>query len=272
MRDECTITRDGAVAILTLNRPEQLNAFNGALYAAMLEAIDEVDNDPSVRAIVFTGAGRIYCAGADFREGFDAPAFKHLEIVEDGEARDSGGVLNLRLFALDKPVIAAVNGSAVGIGATMLLPMDIRVGSNTAKFSFPFSRRGIVFDGAASWFLPRLVGYSKAYEWVLRGHLFGAEEALAAGFMNQLTAPENVLSTALEIAHDIAQNCSPTSLAQNKQLMRQSMLGDGKTYGPHQAHISESRMLNEAFTSHDCEEGVKAFMEKRAPRFEDYKP
>ena len=264
----CPITRDGAVAILTLNRPEQLNAYNGHLHMAMMEAVDAVDKDPSVRAIVVTGAGRAFCAGADFREGFNSPAFEDVQKIKDGVVRDAGGLLNLRIFESDKPFIAAVNGAAVGIGATMLLPMDIRIASNKAKFSFPFTQRGIVFDGAASFFLPRIVGWAKAREWGLKGDLFLAQEALDAGYMNELTEPGKELARALEIAHDLAEKCSPTSLAHSKQLLRASMLGNT----PMQAHMMESDMLQKAFVAPDCIEGVSAFLEKRAPKFEDHKP
>lgn len=268
MSDICPITRDGAVAILTLNRPEQMNAYNGHLHFAMLEAVETVNTDPSVRAVVVTGAGRAFCAGADFREGFNSPAFKDVQEIKDGIVRDAGGILNLAIFESDKPFIAAVNGAAVGIGATMLLPMDIRIASNKAKFSFPFTQRGIVFDGAASFLLPRIAGWAKAYEWSLKGDLFSAQEALDAGYMNELTEPGDELNRALDIAQHLATNCSPASLARNKQLLRASMLGAT----PMQAHMMESDMLQKAFASPDCTEGVTAFMEKRAPKFEDFKP
>lgn len=260
--------KDPSVRIITLNRPDELNAYNGAMHTALLEAIDVADRDNSVRVIVVTGAGRVFCSGADFREGFDS--LGKIQPMEGDVQRDAGGVLNLRIFECDTPVIGAVNGSAVGIGSTMLIPMDMRIASNKAKFSMPFARRGIVFDGAASWFLPRLVGFSKAQEWIMRGHLFMADEALAAGFVNQLVEPEDVLPTALEIARDIAQNCAPESVAINKQLLRASMLGHGTLdAGPMAAHIAESRHLNRRFTEEDCQEGVRAFLEKRAPQFKD---
>lgn len=265
--NEILITNEGAVRLLTLNRPLKLNAYNVATHKALLSAINEADNDPSVRVIVVTGAGKVFCAGADFEEGFDSFAKTNAVDMIDGVKRDLGGVLNLRIYECDTPIIAAINGSAVGIGATMTIPMDIRIASNTAKFAFPFARRGIVFDGAASYFLPRLVGFAKAYEWILKGDIFSAEDALAGGFVSELTEPDNVLPRALKLARDIAQNCSPTSAAYNKQLLRASMAGNG----PMAAHQMESKMLAEAFTSPDCAEGVKAFLEKRAPKFNDRK-
>jgi enoyl-CoA hydratase/carnithine racemase len=265
---EVLSTRDGAVAVLTLNRPDKMNAYNAALHTALLNAVDEADNDPTVRVIVVTGAGRVYCAGADFEEGFIS--FSDDSIVEtvDGVDRDLGGILNLRIHNSDTPIIAAINGSAVGIGATMLVPMDIRIASNKAKFSFPFARRGIVFDGAASWFLPRLVGFAKAYEWILKANLFPASEALAGGLVSELVEPDQVLPRAMELAHDIANNCSPESVAQNKRLLRASMAGNG----PMAAHMAESETLMRLFREHDCAEGVNAFLEKRAPKFKDREP
>jgi len=262
---EVLIENDGAVRLLTLNRPEKLNAYNVATHTALLYAIDEADNDPKVRVIVVTGAGKVFCAGADFEEGFVSFAETDEVDMIDGVKRDLGGVLNIRMHECDTPIIAAINGSAVGIGATMLINMDIRIASNKAKFSFPFARRGIVFDGAASYFLPRLVGFSKASEWILKGDLFPASEAMAGGFLTETVEPEDVLPRAMEVAQDIAQNCSPTSTANNKRLLRESMAGNG----PMAAHSLESQMLAKAFVSHDCAEGVKAFLEKRAPEFND---
>jgi enoyl-CoA hydratase/carnithine racemase len=265
---EVLITNEGAVRILTLNRPEKLNAYNVALHSALLKAIDEADNDPSVRVIVVTGSGRVFCAGADFEEGFNS--FAETDAVEtiEGVKRDLGGVLNIRVHECDTPIIAAINGSAVGIGATMLINMDIRIASSQAKFSFPFARRGIVFDGAASYFLPRLVGFSKAYEWILKADLFPATEALEAGFVTEIVDPDQVMPRAMELATDIAQNCAPESVALNKQLLRASMTGNG----PMAAHTLESKMLADRFVSYDCAEGVKAFLEKRAPDFKDREP
>ena len=267
------VTRDEqtpAVALLTLNRPEAMNSYNIALHTAMLEAIQAADADPSVRVIVLTGAGRAFCAGADISEGFGSAGVDNVPETHEGEMRDAGGILNLAIFECDTPIIAAVNGAAVGIGATMLCPMDIRIGSNKAKYAFPFARRGIACDGAASWFLPRLVGFAKANEWILKASFIPAEELQRAGFFSEICDPQDVLPRALELARDIATNCSPTSTANNKRLMRASMLGGGTlSDAPFTQHMMESRMLNKAFVSADCAEGVQSFLEKRAPRFKD---
>lgn len=265
-RDEQT----PSVQLLTLNRPEAMNSYNMALHDAMLEAIQAADADPSVRVIVITGAGRAFCAGADISEGFGSAGVDKVPVMHEGEMRDAGGILNLAVFECDTPIIAAVNGAAVGIGATMLCPMDIRIGSNKAKYAFPFARRGIAFDGAASWFLPRLVGFAKANEWILKASFISAEELQSAGFFSEICDPEDVLPRALELARDIAVNCSPTSTAYNKRLLRASMLGGGTlSDAPFNLHMMESRMLNKAFVSHDCAEGVQSFLEKRAPQFKD---
>lgn len=267
------VTRDDqtpSVALLTLNRPEAMNSYNMALHEAMLSAIQAADADPSVRVIVMTGAGRAFCAGADISEGFSSAGVDSVPEMHEGEMRDAGGILNLAVFDCDTPIIAAVNGAAVGIGATMLCPMDIRIGSNRAKYAFPFARRGIACDGAASWFLPRLVGFAKANEWILKASFISADELQRAGFFSEICDPEDVLPRALELARDIAVNCSPTSTANNKRLLRASMLGGG-TLGeaPFTLHMMESKMLNKAFVSPDCAEGVQSFLEKRAPQFKD---
>lgn len=259
-----------AVCLLTLNRPEAMNSYNMALHTAMLGAIQAADADPSVRVIVITGAGRAFCAGADISEGFASAGVDSVPEMHEGIMRDAGGILNLAVFECDTPIIAAVNGAAVGIGATMLCPMDIRIGSNKAKYAFPFARRGIVCDGAASWFLPRLVGFAKANEWILKASFISPEELHRTGFFSEICDPEDVLPTALNLARDIAVNCSPTSTANNKRLLRTSMLGGG-TLGdaPFGLHMMESDMLSKAFVSPDCAEGVQSFLEKRAPKFKD---
>lgn len=265
-----TYAQTGAIAVITLNRPEKMNAYNVELHTQLHDAIDKADRDNSVRVMVVTGAGKAFCAGADISQGFTGGGFAAGAPVLDGIERDYGGILNLRTFECDTPIIAAVNGVAVGIGATMLLPMDIKIVSSKAKFAFPFSRRGIVYDGAASWFLPRIVGVSRAQEWVLTGRLILPDEALAAGMINQIVEPEDVLKTAMALAEDMAVNVSPESAAHIKQLAREALL-NGPEYGggPMRAHMAESERLMKMFPAHDCVEGVQAFLEKRAPKFKD---
>lgn len=269
-------TQDG-VRLITLNRPEKMNAYNVALHKALHDAIDAADHDPKARVIVITGAGKAFCAGADISEGFTGAGLAEAPPQIDGMNRDYGGILALRIYHCDTPIIAAINGVAVGIGATMTLPMDIKILSNKARMGFPFARRGIVFDAASSWFLPRMVGFAKAQEWIAKGEIFTAQTAFDAGLVSELAAPEDVLPRAMEIAKDIAQNCSPESTARNKQLMRASQMnsfdyGSGPQTGPMGAHMAESAILQKAFVSHDCLEGVQAFLEKRAPKFADYAP
>ncbi|WP_409433141.1 enoyl-CoA hydratase-related protein [Litorimonas sp. RW-G-Af-16] len=257
------------VAILTLNRPEAMNSFNVDMCYEMIAAVEAADADPNIRVIVVTGAGRAFCAGADISQGFDAVAPSEVDEAT-GIGRDLGGVLNLALFDCDTPILAAINGAAVGIGATMTIPMDIRIASEKSKFAFPFARRGIVFDGAASWFLPRLVGFAKANEWILKADIIMADEMQRAGFVSEVLAPKNVLPRALDLARDIAVNCSPTSTAINKRLLRDSMFGSGAMDGAaYQMHLKESELLTKAFASYDCHEGVTAFFEKRPPKFKN---
>jgi len=263
-------TENTSVAILTLNRPEAMNSFNTVMFRELQRAYTELDTDPTVRVIVVTGAGRAFCAGADISEGFSSAGLANAPSIHDGVVRDAGGELVLDMFKIDTPIIGAVNGHAVGIGATMTMPMDIRICSEKTKWAFPFARRGIVFDGAASWFLPRLVGWAKANEWILKADIISPDEMYRAGYVSEIHPPEAVLPRALELARDIAQNCSPTSTANNKRLLRASMMGHGVLEeAAFMSHIEESRYLNQAFVSADCEEGVRAFLEKRAPNFSD---
>ena len=255
------------VAVLTLHRPDRMNAFTAEMGAEMVEALETLDADPDVRAIVVTGDGRAFCAGADIEGGFGSiQSREHLPEPIDGVDRDMGGVLNLALYNLDTFIVGAVNGAAVGIGFTMLLPMDMIVAAEGAKMAAPFTRRGIVFDGASSFLLPKLVGWSTARDWSLTGRTFRSEEAKEARLVNELAPAAEVLPRALAIARDVATNCSPQSIAINKQLLRQSLEGAG----PMDLHMAESRELNARFTHPDCAEGVQSFFEKRAPEFESY--
>lgn len=260
----------GAIATITLNRPDKMNAYNYALHSELLDAIKRGDADNNIRVMVITGAGKAFCAGADLDLGFSEGDFVNEDDVVDGISRDIGGILNIATFASDTPIIAAINGHAIGIGATMLLPMDIKIASRKSKFAFPFGRRGIVYDGAASFFLPRVVGMAKAQEWILKGDIILADEALSAGLVSEVVEPDQVLTRAMALAKDIAENISPESAARNKQLLRASIYGDSRYDTPAMsAHMLESQFLNEAFSGPDCLEGVKSFMEKRPPKFKN---
>ena len=201
-------TVDG-VATVTLNRPEKLNAVTSVLLREMLAAFDHADADDAVRAVIVTGAGRAFCAGADLSAGtqtFDRSTRQRPE--GDGEHRDGGGLVALRIYDMKKPVIAAINGPAVGFGVTMTLPMDIRIASSAARMGFVFARRGVVPEACSTWFLPRLVGIQQAAEWVYTGRVFGADEALAGGLVSRVVAPEALLPTAMALAREIADNTS----------------------------------------------------------------
>ena len=275
MTNTITTHRDGAVGILTLSRPDRMNAFNLTMCHELIGALKDFDADPDVRAIVVRGEGRAFCAGADIEGGFgNGMNTATPPPTENGIVRDSGGWLNLETWELDTPVIAAVHGAAVGVGFTMLLPMDFIVAAEGTKMAIPFTRRGIVFDGAASYFLPRIVGLAKARDWAITGRTFRAEEAHEAGMITELVADgDTAFTRAMEIATDIAENCAPESVALNKQLLRASIenrLGDYDTARMN-LHMMESEMLNTRFVSPDCAEGVKSFFEKRKPEFAAYK-
>ncbi len=257
--------RDGPVLTLTLNRPEALNAMTAQLRGDFCAALDRADADDEVRAIVVTGAGRAFCAGADLSRGastFDKTG-QAPEFGGHARERDGGGVLALRLFACKKPLIAAVNGAAVGIGATMVLPMDIRIASSEARFGYVFARRGIVPDACASWFLPRVVGIARALEWTMSGRVFAATEALATHLVSELCEPQQLLARARAIALEIAENTAPVSIALTRQMLWR-MLGASH---PMEAHRVESHAIAARGKSGDAHEGVLAFLEKRVPAF-----
>lgn len=254
---------EDGVLLLTLDRPEKLNAFTRTMLDELLDALDRADADDAVRAIVFTGAGRAFCAGADLSAGagtFDAEANPNRP---KGLNRDGGGLLTLRLYDCLKPVIAAVNGAAVGVGATMQLPMDVRIASDDARFGFVFARRGIVPEACSSWFLPRVVGISRALEWSCSGRVFDAEEALAGGLVSEITAPGALIDRAREKALEIAANTSAVSVALTRQMMWRMLGADH----PMEAHRLDSRGVHHLGQSGDAREGVASFLEKRPPAF-----
>ena len=278
-----TITTEVSEGIftLTLNRPEKMNSFTGEMMQEMIAAFDEADADDSVRAVIVTGAGeRAFCAGADLSAGgatFDyakradrndnqsaVKADGTIDVTHEG-ARDGGGRVTMRIFNSKKPVIGAINGAAVGIGVTMQLPMDIRIASTTARFGFVFARRGIVPEAASSWFLPRLVGISQALEWCYSGKVFGADEALKGGLIRSIHEPDDLLTAARNLAHELTKESAPVSIALTRQMMWR-MLGAAH---PMEAHKLDSRAIWSRGAGGDAKEGVTSFLEKRAAAYPD---
>ncbi len=283
-RQETRLEVADGIATLTLDRPDRLNAFTGRMMHEIIAAFDETDANDEVRVVVVTGAGRAFCAGADLSEGaktFDyaartdslsSRAGQDSPVRADGTVdyaheavRDGGGRVTLRIFDSLKPVIAAVNGAAVGVGATMQLPMDIRLASTEARFGFVFARRGIVPEACSSWFLPRLVGISRAMEWCATGRVFTADEALAGGLVRSLHAPGELLPAARALAREIADNTAPVSIALTRQMLWRMLGADH----PMEAHRLDSRAIYARGRQADSKEGVLSFLEKRPARFPD---
>ena len=269
--EQIKLEKDGPIAVLTLNRPEKMNAFTAKMMFEMIEAFDLTDADDDIRAVIVTGTGeRAFCAGADLSEG--ASTFDYEARAEAGEAgrtskedklRDGGGRLTLRMFDSLKPIIGAVNGAAVGVGVTMQLPMDIRIASDNARFGFVFNRRGINPEACSSWFLPRLVGISQALEWCYSGRVFPAQEALEGGLVRSVHPQAELMGVAREIAMEMAENTAAVSTSLTRQLMWR-MLG-----APHpmDAHIVDSASIYSRGQSADAKEGVMSFLEKRKPNY-----
>jgi enoyl-CoA hydratase/carnithine racemase len=256
---------EDGVLTLTLDRPEQLNAFTDVMKRELIDAFDRADADDAVRAIIVTGRGRGFCAGADLSGGANTfNVGSRGRTTDIGEYRDGGGQLTLRIFQCKKPVIAAVNGPAVGVGATMQLAMDIRLASEQARFGFVFSKRGIVMEACSSWFLPRIVGIQQATEWVYSGRVFNAQEALAGGLVRSVHPPGELLSAARELAREFATNTSAVSVALSRQMLWRGLVADH----PMQAHMADSRGILIMGASADVKEGVASFLEKRAPNFQ----
>ncbi|MBY4896910.1 crotonase/enoyl-CoA hydratase family protein [Cupriavidus sp. AU9028] len=252
------------VATVTLNRPERMNAFNAVMMAELLDVFDMTDADDAVRAVVVTGAGRAFCAGADLASGGETFDYeKRYGAPAQQPHRDGGGRVVLRIYRSLKPVIAAINGAAVGVGVTMQLPMDIRLASTEAKFGFVFARRGITPEAASSWFLPRLVGVSTALEWCCTGRVFSAQEALERGLVRSLHAPDELLPAAMALAREIADNAAPVSVAMARQMIWR-MAGASH---PMEAHRLDSRAIQSRGRSDDAKEGIEAFLQKRPAAF-----
>ncbi len=262
---------EDGIATITLNRPEKLNAFNTQMMKDMIAAFDVTDADDAVRCVIVTGSGRAFCAGADLSAG--AQTFDYetrggeamAARTDNGAQRDGGGLLTLRIFDSLKPVIAAVNGAAVGIGATMQLAMDIRLASTDARYGFVFARRGLNPEAASSWFLPRLVGVQQALEWCYTGRIFPAQEALDGRLVRSLHAPEDLLPAARALAREIADNTAPVSIAITRQLIWR-MAGAAH---PMDAHRADSRGIQARGKSGDAREGVTSFLEKRPAQYPD---
>ena len=265
------------VLLLTMNRPERLNAFNSEMQTEFLEALDHADTDDEIRAVIVTGEGRGFCAGADLSKG--AETFDYDNQAEEAKAdrasnegrqegsnawlRDGGGLLSLRIYEFNKPIIAAINGPAVGVGVTMTLPMDIRIASTQARIGFVFSRRGIVPEACSSYFLPRVVGVSKALEWAYSGKVFDADEALSGGLIRSVHEPEDLLPTARAIASEIAENTSAISVTMIRHMMWRMLGADH----PMEAHKVDSRGIFHLGRGADAREGVVSFLEKRPANF-----
>jgi enoyl-CoA hydratase/carnithine racemase len=262
---------EDGIATITLNRPDRMNAFTAQMMLDMIAAFDATDADDEVKVVIVTGAGRAFCAGADLGSGgatFDY-AKRGEEAREeakvDGVYRDGGGRLTLRIYESLKPVIAAVNGAAVGIGVTMQLAMDIRLASTAARFGFVFARRGITPEAASSWFLPRLVGLQQALEWCYTGRVFPAQEALDGRLVRSLHEPDDLLPAARVLAREIADNTAPVSIALTRQMLYRMAGADQ----PMEAHKADSRAIMFRGAQGDAREGVTAFLEKRAPAYPD---
>jgi enoyl-CoA hydratase/carnithine racemase len=254
-----TTEREDGVLTLTLSRPDRLNALNAEMVAELLRVLDEIDADDAVRAVIVTGAGRAFCAGADLGGG--GATFDTAE--EKSVPPDGGGLITLRLYECKKPVIAAINGAAVGVGVTMTLPMDVRIASEKARFGFVFARRGIVPEAASSWFLPRVVGINQAMEWVATGRLFPAAEALAGGLVSRVVPEAELLPAARALAREIADNTSGVSVCLARQLLWKMLGADH----PMEAHKIDSRLIHAMGASPDAYEGVQSFLEKRPANF-----
>lgn len=252
------------IATITLNRPDKLNSFTNRMLKEIIAAFDESDADDSVRAVIVTGSGRAFCAGADLSGGGETFAKGGSDVkAKTGVMRDGGGLVSLRIFESKKPVIGAINGAAVGVGVTMTLPMDIRLASTQSKFGFVFAKRGIVPEAASSWFLPRIVGISQATEWCFTGRMINAHEAKDARLVRSVHEPEDLLPAARAIAREIAENTAPVSVALSRQMLWRMLGADH----PMQAHRVDSRAINSRGASDDAREGVMSFLEKRPANF-----
>ena len=255
------------IAVLSLNRPNKLNAFTFSMMEEMIDALDALDADDNIHALIITGKGRAFCAGADLSSGQETfnPSFDDFAVQESDFRRDSGGILTLRMYKFLKPIVIACNGPAVGIGASMQLAADVRLASDQARFGFVFNNRGIVPDACSSWFLPKIVGISSALELTYSGRIIDASEALKLNLVSSIHDSENLLDNAIDFAKNMVKNSAPVSIAVTRQMLWRSLEGSG----PYDAHIVESKAIDSRGASEDAKEGVSSFLEKRAAEFKN---
>ena len=262
-----TIEQHENLAVLLLNRPEKLNAFTFLMMEELISAFNAIEEDDNLKAVIISGAGRAFCAGADLSSGKDTfnPSFDSFAVKEDDFRRDSGGILTLRMYKFLKPIIFACNGPAVGIGASMQLPGDIRIASEDARFGFVFNNRGIVPDACSSWFLPKIVGISKALDLTFSGRIIEPKEALDVSLISSIHKPENLIDDAIKIAQELIEKSAPVSIAITRQMLWRSF-GQSE---PYDAHVIESRAIDSRGASDDAKEGVNSFLEKRPAKFQN---
>ncbi len=261
------LERHENLALLLLNRPEKLNAFTFLMMEELICAFDLIEEDDTFNAVIISGIGRGFCAGADLSSGKNTfnPSFDNFAVQEDDFRRDSGGILTLRMYKFLKPIIFACNGPAVGIGASMQLPGDIRIASEDARFGFVFNNRGIVPDACSSWFLPKIVGISKALDLTFSGRIIDSKEALDIALISSIHKPENLINDAKKIAQELVEKSAPVSIAITRQMLWRSF---GQA-APYEAHVIESKAIDSRGASDDAKEGVNSFLEKRPARFKN---
>ena len=255
------------IAVLSLNRPNKLNAFTFSMMEEIIHALDALDVDDSIHALIITGKGRAFCAGADLSSGKETfnPSFDDFAVQESNFRRDSGGILTLRMYKFLKPIVIACNGPAVGIGASMQLAADVRLASDQARFGFVFNNRGIVPDACSSWFLPKIVGISSALELTYSGRIIDASEALKLNLVSSIHDSENLLDNAIDFAKNMVKNSAPISIALTRQMLWRSL----ESSGPYDAHVIESNAIDSRGASQDAKEGVSSFLEKRPAKFKN---
>ena len=264
MYRELLTSQHGDTYVVSLNRPKKLNAFTKTMQEELIKVFDYTDENDDIKSVVITGEGRAYCAGADLVDGPNT--FNYSEQgnrLSNDDHRDGGGLVALRIFRSKKPVIGAINGDAVGVGATMTLPMDVRIASKSARFGFVFSRRGAVPEACSSWFLPRIVGISKALDWCYTGKVFNSQEALQHGLVSEVIPDDKLIDRALEIGSSYSSKTSAISVSLARQMMWNMLAATH----PEEAHILDSMAMERMGKSPDIKEGIASFLEKRAPNF-----